>query len=50
MQVALSLYMHLGRHLLLQLESFVNLLLVRLADGRNSATELHEVALEVRRL
>ena len=47
MQVALSLYVHLGKHLLLQVEAFVSLLLARLADGRNGATELQEVALEV---
>ena len=47
-QVALSLYVHLGRHLLLQLEAFVSLLLARLADGRGQASELQEAALEVR--
>ena len=42
--------MHLGRHLLLQLEAFVSLLLARLADGRggSQASELQEAALEVR--
>lgn len=49
MQVALSLYVHLGKHLLLQLEAFVSLLLARLGDARGGAhaTELQEVALEV---
>lgn len=48
-QVALSLYVYLGQHLLLQLEAFVSLLLSRLADQRSGAqtSELQEAALEV---
>ncbi|KAK9828895.1 hypothetical protein WJX72_002652 [[Myrmecia] bisecta] len=46
-QVALSLYVHLGRHLLLQLEAIVDLLLLRLAEGKGTQhIEQQEAALE----
>ena len=48
-QVALSLWSHLGPHLLLQLDAFLQSLLLRLAQGSRSAASQHqEAALEVR--
>lgn len=48
-QVALGLYVHLGRSLLLQLEAFLDLTLLRTAEGRGAPRVEHqEAALEVR--
>ena len=48
-QVALSLWLHLGSQLLLQLEAFLQIILQRLAQGsRLSASQHQEAALEVR--
>lgn len=47
-QVALSLYVHLGRALLLQLEAFLDLTLLQTAGGRSAPRVEHqEAALEV---
>ena len=46
--MALSLWLHLGSHLLLQLEAFLQAILLRLAQGtRTSASQHQEAALEV---
>ena len=48
-QVALSLWLHLGSQLLLQLEALLQIILQRLAQGsRLSASQHQEAALEVR--
>jgi len=50
-QVALSLWLHLGEHLMLQLESFLQVILLRLAAGtRNNGPNHQEAALEVGRM
>ena len=47
-QVALGLYVHLGKQLLLQLEAYLNLVLMRVAEGKGSGGSDHqEAALEV---
>ena len=47
-QVALTLYCHLGKHLLLQLEAFVAHILLKLAEGKGIVKiEQQEAALEV---
>lgn len=47
-QVALSLWLHLGGQLLLQLEAFLQVILLRLAQGsRNAPSHHQEAALEV---
>ena len=51
-QVALQLYVHLGKHLLLQLEAYLNLVLLRVAEGRGAGaggggSDHQEAALEV---
>lgn len=48
-QVALVLYVHLGRHLLLQLEAYLNLVLMRVAEGKGGpgGSDHQEAALEV---
>lgn len=47
-QIALSLWLHLGSHLLLQLEAFLQAILLRLAQGSRAAASQHqEAALEV---
>ena len=47
-QVALLLYVYLGRHMLLQLEAFITLVLLRLAEGKGTAVvDQQEAALEV---
>jgi uncharacterized SAM-binding protein YcdF (DUF218 family) len=47
-QLALSLYVYLGRHLLLQLEVFITSVLLRLAEGKGATKiEQQEAALEV---
>ena len=47
-QVALQLYVHLGKQLLLQLEAYLNLVLLRVAEGKGSGgLDLQEAALEV---
>lgn len=46
-QVALALYVYLGRHLLLQIEALLGLLLLPMAEGRSVASSDHQhVALE----
>lgn len=46
-RVSLALYVHLGRHFLLQIEALLGLLLLPLAEGRGTATAEHQqVALE----
>lgn len=49
MQVALSLYVHLGRRVLLQVEAFLGRLLLPLAEGKNATLGIarQEAALEV---
>ena len=47
-QVALLLYVYLGKHMLLQLEAFITLVLLRLAEGKGTAVvDQQEAALEV---
>lgn len=53
-QVVLGLYVHLGKHLLLQLESYLNLVLLRVAEGKGAGvggggggSDHQEAALEV---
>lgn len=47
-QVALGLYVHLGPQLLLQLEAYLNLVLMRVAEGKGPGGSDHqEAALEV---
>ena len=47
-QVALGLYVHLGKQLLLQLEAYLNLVLLRVAEGKGPGGSDHqEAALEV---
>ncbi len=47
-QVALQLYVHLGKQLLLQLEAYLNLVLLRVAEGKGPGGSDHqEAALEV---
>ena len=46
-QVALSLYVHLGRHLLLHIGTILDLAILRLASGRGTHIEQQEAALEV---
>lgn len=48
-QVALALYVHLGHHLLLQLEAYLNLVLMRVAEGKGGpgGSDHQEAALEV---
>ena len=47
-QVALGLYVHLGKQLLLQLEAYLNLVLIRVAEGKGPGGSDHEeAALEV---
>ena len=47
-QAALGLYVHLGKQLLLQLEAYLNLVLLRVAEGRGPGGSDHqEAALEV---
>lgn len=47
-QVALGLYVHLGPQLLLQLEAYLNLVLLRVAEGKGPGGSDHqEAALEV---
>lgn len=47
-QVAVALYVHLGRRLLLQLEALIGLLLLPLAEGKGVAVvEQQQAALEV---
>ena len=47
-QVALGLYVHLGKQLLLQLEAYLNLVLMRVAEGKGPGGSDHqEAALEV---
>lgn len=47
-QVALQLYVHLGKQLLLQLEAYLNLVLLRVAEGKGpGGSDLQEAALEV---
>ncbi len=46
-QVALSLYVHLGRHLLLHIATILDLTILRLASGRGTHIEQQEAALEV---
>lgn len=51
-QVALGLYVHLGKHLLLQLEAYLNLVLLRVAEGKGGGAgggvpDHQEAALEV---
>ena len=47
-QVALSLWLHLGGQLMLQLEAFLQVILLRLAQGsRNAPSHHQEAALEV---
>ena len=49
-QVALSLWLHLGGQLMLQLEAFLQVILLRLAQGsRNAPSHHQEAALEVNR-
>ncbi|KAL0041048.1 hypothetical protein WJX77_003321 [Trebouxia sp. C0004] len=46
-QVALQLYVHLGKQLLLQLEAYLNLVLLRVAEGKGpGGSDLQEAALE----
>ncbi len=50
-QVALSLYVHLGRRVLLQVEAFLGRLLLPLAEGKAAlGIARQEAALEVRRV
>ena len=50
LQVAVALYVHLGRRMLLQLEALLGLLLLPLAEGKGVAVvEQQQAALEVRR-
>ena len=50
-QVALSLWLHLGSQLMLQLEAFLQVILLRLAQGsRNAPTHHQEAAMEVNNL
>ena len=47
-QVSLQLYVHLGKQLLLQLEAYLNLVLLRVAEGKGPGGSDHqEAALEV---
>ena len=47
-QIALLLYVYLGKHMLLQLEAFITLVLLRLAEGKGTAVvDQQEAALEV---
>ena len=53
-QVVLGLYVHLGKHLLLQLEAYLNLVLLRVAEGKGAGlggggggSDHQEAALEV---
>ncbi len=47
-QVVLTLYCHLGRHMLLQLETFISHILLKLAEGKGIVKiEQQEAALEV---
>jgi hypothetical protein len=45
--VSLSLYVHLGKRMLLQLEAFIETVLLRIAEGKSSTYEQQEAALEV---
>ncbi len=46
--MALTLYCHLGKHLLLQLEAFISNILLKLAEGKGVVKiEQQEAALEV---
>jgi len=44
--VSLSLYVHLGRRMLLQLEAFIETVLLRIAEGKGCTYEQQEAALE----
>lgn len=44
--VSLSLYVHLGKRMLLQLEAFIETVLLRIAEGKSSTYEQQEAALE----
>lgn len=45
--VALSLYVHLGKRTLLQLEAYIEYVLLRIAEGKGCSYEQQEAALEV---
>lgn len=45
--VSLSLYVHLGKRMLLQLEAFIETVLLRIAEGKGCTYEQQEAALEV---
>jgi golgi-specific brefeldin A-resistance guanine nucleotide exchange factor 1 len=48
LQVALTLYCYLGQHLLLQLETFITHIVLKLAEGKGIVKiEQQEAALEV---
>lgn len=45
--MALSLYIHLGKRMLLQLEAYIEHVLLRIAEGKGCTYEHQEAALEV---